>query len=198
ANFVDAPSNAEARAALSAPQNWANGALALIGPAGCGKTHLGHLWSASHDALIVPNDSDLSDIAAWRDQYIWVDGAGAASEKLLFALFNMAMRAELKALLLTGRSQASAWAAEIPDLKSRLCAMQIARISAPEDALLDPIYKKLFLDRGLKVSQNLIDYLLRHQTRSVDAAYAVVNFLDREAAVQKVNVNRTFAARVLG
>lgn len=197
AKFVDAPSNAEARAALAAPQNWSNRALALVGQAGCGKTHLGHLWAAQNDALYIEPGDDLRALADWRGRAIWLDNAGRASEALLFALINMGMRGEIESLLLCARAAPATWDVDIPDLRSRLGAMQVAKIDAPEDELLEAIYRKLFLDRGLKVADNLISYLLLRQARTVDAAHAVVDRLDKLAAAQKVNVTRSFAAKAL-
>lgn len=193
---MDAHSNAEARAAM-ATGGRANNALAVIGPPGCGKTHLGHLWAAEHDAVILSGDDDMGRLADWRGQAVWLDDASAAREELLFALINMGMRGEISALLLTAREAPATWAVDIPDLRSRLGAMQVARIEAPEDALLTAIYKKLFMDRGLKVADNLIAYLLLREGRSVDAAYAVVDRLDRLSAAQKANVTRSFAAKYL-
>lgn len=197
ARFVDAPSNREARAALTPSSVWANGALALIGPKGSGKTHLGHLWAAQRGAVAVSIDNDLSTLGEWRGRALWIDGADSASEQLLFAVINMAMRGEVPALLLTARTPPSLWSVEIPDLRSRLGAMQVVRLSEPEDALLEAIYRKLFLDRGLKVQDTLIAYLLLRQDRSVDAAYVVVDRLDTLAAAEKVNVTRAFAAKRL-
>ena len=195
--FVDAPSNAEARSALQPESVWANGSLALIGPKGSGKTHLGHLWQARTGAVSVAPDSGLDAIGDWRGKRLWIDTSGSAHEPLLFAVMNMAMRGEISQLLLTARRPPSLWNVDIPDLRSRLGAMQVVRLGPPEDALLESIYRKLFLDRGLKVQDSLISYLLLRQNRSVDAAYAVVDRLDKLAATQKVNVTRNFAAKWL-
>jgi len=197
ARFVSAPSNSEARAALAPDSIWANGVLALIGPKGSGKTHLGHLWAVQNSAVNVSINDDLSSLGEWRGRALWIDSADAASEQLLFAVINMAMRGEIPTLLLTARIPPSLWSVEIPDLRSRLGAMQVARLLEPEDELLEAIYRKLFLDRGLKVQDNLIAYLLLRQDRSVDAAFAVVDRLDKLAAAEKVNVTRAFAAKRL-
>lgn len=197
AKFVDAPSNAEARAALAASGKWSNRALALVGPKGCGKTHLGHLWAAQTGAICLAPDDDMAGLATWRGRALWLDDAGRASEPLLFALINMGMRGEVENLLLCADTAPATWDAQIPDLRSRLGAMQVAKIGAPEDALLEAIYRKLFMDRGLKVADSLISYLLLRQGRSVDAAYAVVERLDKVAAREKANVTRSFAAKYL-
>lgn len=191
--FVTARSNVEAVSAITRYPNWAGGALAVIGPKGSGKTHLGHLWIARHDGILIAPDADLGSAANWRGCAIWVDEAELANEDILFGLINMAIRKDIAGLLLTGRTPPAIWPMQIPDLRSRLGAMQVARIEEPGDDLLEPILRKLFLDRGLKVSDSLINYLLSRIERSVDAANSLVEQLDKAAAAEKANVTRSFA-----
>lgn len=195
--FIASQSNAEARVALSRFPAWPKSALAIVGDGGTGKTHLGHGFIADHNGLLLPVENTLVDAALWRGRVIWVDEASRASEELLFGLINMAHTGEIAGLILTARKLPNLWSVSIPDLRSRLGALQVARISEPDDALLEAIYRKLFLDHGLKVSDALIAYLMLRMERSVDAARSVVALLDREAAAQKVNVTRSFAAKIL-
>ena len=195
--FVSGQSNAEARDALSQFPRWPHGALALIGDAGTGKTHLGHGWIYDHNGLVLSPAEGLASAAAWRGRALWVDDASRASEELLFGLINMAHAQDITGLLLTDRTLPNQWRVTIPDLRSRLAALQVARIDPPDDELLSAIYDKLFLDRGLKVNDALISYLMLRVERSVDAARSVVAALDHAAAEQKVNVNRSFAAKII-
>lgn len=195
--FVSGQSNAEARDALLQFPNWPHGALALIGDAGTGKTHLGHGWIGDHNGLALSPSESLASAAKWRGRALWVDNASTASEELLFGLINMAHAKDITGLLLTDRRLPSQWSVAIPDLRSRLGALQVARIDPPDDALLSAIYDKLFLDRGLKVNEALISYLMLRVERSVDAARSVVAALDQAAAEQKVNVNRSFASKII-
>ena len=48
--FLAAASNAEALEWLRHTASWPSLRLALWGPAGCGKTHLLHLWAERHGA----------------------------------------------------------------------------------------------------------------------------------------------------
>lgn len=193
--FVPAASNGEAIAALADVDAWSNGALAIIGPKGSGKTHIGALWSAEHNALQMTHNDDIEDAARSRGRAVFIDDAARAREGLLFALINMAIRADISALLLTDSAPPASWPVDIPDLRSRLGALRIARVYAPDDELLEAIMRKLFLDRGLKVSDSLIQYLLARIERSVDAAYDAVSELDHAAAIAKVNVTRSFAVQ---
>lgn len=193
--FVPAQSNAEGLSVIETYPRWANRALALIGPAGSGKTHLGTLWAKQHDALRVMPDDDVAGLNSYTGRAIWIDTASTANESLLFALINMAIYAEIDGLLLTDRLPPASWAISIPDLTSRLGALQVARLEEPDDHLLSDVMQKLFLDRGLKVSDSLIVYLLARIDRSVDMATQIVDQLDKAAASEGVNVTRNFAAK---
>ncbi len=194
--FVPANSNAEGLAAIETYPNWANRALALIGPAGSGKTHLGTLWSQQYEAICLMSGANIAQLDSYKNRAIWVDQASMADETLLFGVINMAIYGNINGLLLTDRLPPASWPVAIPDLASRLGALQVARLEEPDDALLSDVMQKLFLDRGLKVSDALIAYLLARIDRSVDAATQIVDQLDKASASEGVNVTRNFAAKV--
>lgn len=54
ADFFVAPANALALAQVDTWPDWPGRRLAVVGPAGAGKTHLAHVWAARVDALILP------------------------------------------------------------------------------------------------------------------------------------------------
>lgn len=195
-SFVQGHCNTEAYMALSGGQ-WANRALAVTGPEGSGKTHLGHVWAARTQAVVLDGQESFSPKTDWKGRALWIDNASKADEFTLFTLINLAITSDLKALLLTDRTPPSDWAVQIPDLHSRLRNVQIAKLSEPDDEVLTNILEKLFMDRGLKVSESLIRYLLVNTDRSVNALKALVADLDYRAAQEKVNVTRAFAAKHL-
>jgi len=59
-DFFVSAANETAFAMINAPQAWPDGKLALIGPAGSGKTHLARVFAANSGAQIV----SAKDIAA--------------------------------------------------------------------------------------------------------------------------------------
>ncbi len=192
-SFHYASSNDEARRALER-SDWANNILALVGPSGCGKSHLGHIWAKRNNAVALDNLEEFNPKAGWRGRALWVDEAANADEFTLFTLINMAITGEIEALLLTDIEPPANWTVQIPDLHSRLRNVQIARIEEPDDNLLTGIISKIFKDRGLKVSDNLVSYILNNTERSVDAVRRLIIELDEAATIAKVNVTRSFAA----
>lgn len=194
--FQYASSNSEARRAL-ARSDWANNTLAIVGPKGCGKTHLGHIWANENQAISLNGHDVFAPKKEWKTRSLWIDDAARADEFTLFALINMAITGELNALLLTDLKPPASWKVQIPDLHSRLRNVEIAGIEEPDDNLLTGIMLKLFNDRGLRVSDSLISFLLTNTERSVGALRNLIVDLDKAAAIEKVNVTRSFASKYL-
>ncbi len=196
-SFLQGTCNQEAWAAIHNVSKWANNILALVGPQGCGKTHLGHIFASKYSAVPLDGRDTFAPKSDWKNQAIWIDNAQSADEFTLFTLLNLAITGDIKALLLCERTTPSAWNVQIPDLQSRLRNVQISHLEEPDDDLLFNILQKLFKDRGLKVSDSLISYLLSNTDRSVSALRQLVADLDAAAVQQKVNVTRSFAAKFL-
>ncbi len=197
AAFIHGASNTEAVNALSDSQAWANNLLAIVGPKGCGKTHLGHVWADRENAIILDGADGFVPRRDYRGRSLWIDNGSQADEYALFTLINLAITGEIKALLLCARDMPATWQVQLPDLRSRLRNVQIAQLQEPDEAVLHAIITKLFKDRGLVVSDSLIAYLLSHADRSVSGLRSLITEMDKKAASEKVNVTRTFAAKYM-
>ncbi|GAA0294346.1 P-loop NTPase family protein [Rhodovulum strictum] len=185
--FFVAPANAIAVAQVEDWRGWPGGKLLLIGPEGAGKTHLVHVWAELTGAPVVQAadlaQADLPALAAAGAVAIEdadrIGGDGPA-ETALFHLHNL-LAAGGGALLLTARGAARDWALALPDLASRMQAAATAQLNPPDDALLAAVLVKLFADRQLAVTPQLIGYLVGRMERSFAAAAETVAAIDREA-----------------
>ncbi|MEK9968568.1 MAG: DNA replication protein [Ferrovibrio sp.] len=195
-DFLDVPGNA---AALAAVEGAAQPALVLYGPAGCGKTHLAHIWAARHEArLIGAGDLTAAVVDELARQALAVDDADREGDPVaLFHLINL-MRERRLPLLLTGSAAPAHWAYTLPDLMSRLKAMPAERIAEPDDALLSAVLVKLFADRQLQVGEDVVKYLAARIERSCQAARAWVAALDAAALAENRAVTVVLARRLLG
>ena len=189
--------NEEARIRLAKTENWPNTSLALVGPKGSGKTHLGHIWAQQNDAVRLDGCEDIALHKSWEGRCLWIDNAAQADEFILFALINLALTKKVKALLLSDRDRPALWPVEIPDLKSRLNNLQFVSLQEVDNELLSEIINKMFLDKGLRVNPNVVDYLLVHAERSVDALRLLIERIDRYAAREKLNVTRALVSGFL-
>jgi chromosomal replication initiation ATPase DnaA len=197
--FHTSPANEAALGAIEAWQDWPGGRLLLLGPAGSGKSHLAHIWAAEAQALWLSPDEladRLPDIPA--DAAVILDGAqrvAGSAETELFYLYNRLI--PQGRLLLTAPMAPRDWGLALPDLLSRLQAMAVARLEAPDDALLAAVLAKMLADRQITPPANLIPYLLPRMERSIAAARALTAALDARSLATQRPVTRQLAAEVL-
>jgi chromosomal replication initiation ATPase DnaA len=196
-DFLSGPCNEAALRLVDCWPDWPAGAIALSGPAGSGKTHLAMIWAEAAGARVVAgrNLTEPELPAALATGALLVEDAAAAEERPLFHLINLA-REEKTFLLLTARTPPSSWPVAIPDLVSRLRAMPVATLTAPDDAMLRAVIVKLAADRQLPLDESAVTYLLTRIERSFAAARAAISVLDNEALRQKRPPTRALAAEL--
>jgi chromosomal replication initiation ATPase DnaA len=200
ADFLVAPSNAEAIAWLDRWPDWPASTLVLDGPAGCGKTHLAHVWRARSEApAIAPEALTVAGLPALVGDgtAVVVDGAERAAEQALLHLFNL-IAERRGTLLLTAAAPPARWGIRLADLRSRLLAAPLVAVRPPDDALIGAVLVKLFADRQLVVGEEVIHFLLRHMERSFAAAQRIAAALDRAALAAQRRITVPLARAVLG
>jgi chromosomal replication initiation ATPase DnaA len=180
-DFLISDSNAAAIAWIDRWPDWPSRALALHGPAGCGKTHIVHLWCAQTAGVNLPGEALSEQVVARlvseRRHRIAIDDADCASEIALLHLHNFCMETR-GSLLVAARRPPASWTVALPDLDSRLRAVLAIGIGLPDDALLGAVLVKHFADRQLRVAPEVIAYLLTHMERSFAAAAEMAARLD--------------------
>lgn len=200
-DFLEGPSNAAAVALIERWPDWPDRIVALVGPEGCGKSHLAAIWARMVGGKIVPARSleelELPGALAARALAIEDLPPVSGAERPLFHLLNLA-REERAFVLMTARTPPSGWAVAIPDLASRLRAIPVAGLEPPDDSLLRGVLIKLFADRQLTVDESLIAYLMTRIERSFAAARAAVAELDDESLRLQRPLTRALAVQTLG
>ncbi len=199
-DFLSGPSNTTALALVETWPDWPARAVVLVGPAGSGKSHLASIWAAQAGARFLSGRAlaEASPPAALATGALVVEdlAPGAFEERALFHLINLA-REEDAFLLFTAATPPAGWPVAIRDLASRLKALPVVTLSAPDDALLRAVLVKLFADRQLAVDEPLVGYVATRIERSFAAARAVVARLDAEAMQLKRPLTRALAAEIL-
>jgi chromosomal replication initiation ATPase DnaA len=198
-DFLTGTSNKAALGLIERWPDWPDRALALAGPEGAGKSHLAAIWAEIAGARRVSARAlgETGLLASLATGALVVEDASARlDERALFHLLNL-VRQEEAFVLITARTVPASWRVELPDLASRLRAVPVVQLNAPDDALLRAVLVKLFADRQLAVDEGLIGYLVTRIERSFAGARAAVAELDREALRQKRPVTRTLAAELL-
>ncbi len=196
-DFVQAPSNEEARAWLERDADWPLGRLILYGEEGAGKSHLLHLWASRQGATILEGARLRGLPLPPGPGAVAVDDADdMPEERALLHLINQATESG-RALLLTGRSAPILWPVRLPDLASRLRATATVALGPAEDALLRALLARLLTDRQLILSEGLQSWLLTRLPRHPGALREAVARLDRQALAEGRRVTRASAAAIL-
>jgi chromosomal replication initiation ATPase DnaA len=194
--FIEGASNADAVTALDAWPRWPGGALVLVGPEGVGKTHLALAWAASAKAVVI--DREAPDVAAAMGRPALLEDVDrGVGDEALFHLINLAAH-DGASLLLTARIPPAAWPARLPDLRSRLNALMVAEIAAPDDDVLRGVLRKFFRERNIRPHDDVYPYLLRRMERSIPGASEIVRRLDETEDGQMRPVSRVLAREILG
>lgn len=199
-DFLISHSNEAAVELIDAAQSWPHRALLLTGPQGSGKSHLANVFRLTHG-------SDLVEAATLGEEAIGLlEAAGAlvvenidrgsVDERVLFHLLNMARQGR-GLVLMTSRVTPGQLAFTLPDLRSRVRALPVAQIEAPDDFLLQAVLVKLFADRQLAVDPAVVSFLTMRMERSMQAANAVVGEIDRLALAMRRKVSRQLAQTAL-
>ena len=191
-DFVVSTSNRDAVAWLDRWPDWPGPALAIYGPAGCGKSHLAHVWQSRSNARFLNVTEPEGPIPAPN---LILDEITLPEERL-FHLYNQ-MNAGGGSLLIVSREAPARWQIRLPDLASRLASIPAIAVAPPDDALLAAVIAKHFADRQLVVTADVIDHLARHIERSFAAAAATAAALDRAALAAQRRATLALAREVL-
>ncbi|WP_439532402.1 HdaA/DnaA family protein [Polymorphobacter sp.] len=177
ADYFVSDSNRAAVHWLSRPTVWPMPRCLILGPPASGKSHLAGMVAARTGARLI-EDADRLD-----------DG------EPLFHAWNAAT-AE-RPLLMTGRVVPKLWAHRLPDLGSRLAATPVVWLPEPDDALLAAVLAKRFADRGLRVADDVIQWLALRIERRFTAAGEAVDTLDAVALAERREITVPLARAAL-
>ncbi len=192
ASFIVSPGNAEVLAAIDGWRAWPDPRLVLVGPANAGKSHLAAIWAEATHARKI---SESLDFVGHSGSAILLEDADRLdADEAMFHLLNAAERGQ--PVLMTARTPPREWRTTIPDLRSRLNALRVIELAAPDDEVLLGLLDKFFRERNIKPDPDVAPYLAKRIERSAGAAAAIVARIDEAAAAERREVTRAFASRI--
>ncbi len=182
------------------PSAWPHHTLLLYGAAGAGKTHLAHIWQELSGAawLDVTQIGLCSPVELLQHHAAWIIEVPVleGKESAWFHLLNHAHE-ERKWLLITSQKPLGTQALQLPDLTSRIAALPAVTLYRPDDTLLAAILAKRFSDAQLKVTPEVMQYLISRMERSYNSTEEIVNRLNRLSLVEKKNITLSLARKIV-
>jgi chromosomal replication initiation ATPase DnaA len=198
--LVVSDANRDAARLLTEWRAWPSGALALIGPKGSGKTHLALAWAMEAGARRISPRADADDAAAiFREAQgrVLIDNADDdADEAMLWRVLDMA-RAHAGAVLAVGVHAPVHWPSTIPDLRSRLANLGVARLGEPDEALMEVVLRRICREQFIQLSDDAARYLARRLPRTFAAAHHMAAALDTDLVKAAKPVGLGAARRAL-
>ena len=108
---------------------------------------------------------------------------GSVDQETLFHLYNM-YRDEGGSILFTAAQAPARLNFTLPDLRSRMNIVPV-EIREPDDGLLSALLVKLFMDRQITVSPEVLNYTIANMQRSFAYARKLVAEIDNISLARK-------------
>ena len=207
-DFLVAANNQDAVSMVESWPMWPFFAICIYGPSGCGKTHLANVFANNISNLTnypyrIPfiraaqlNLENIHELFAQNKCLVVEDLENLQNQEALFHLYNM-YRDEGGNILFTSELAPARLNFSLPDLRSRMNIVPAVEIKEPDDDLLSALLVKLFSDRQIMPSPELINYLLANMQRSFAYAQKLVAEIDNISLSRKRAVTLSIAKEAI-
>ena len=207
-DFMVAKCNHEAVSTIDLWPAWPYFAVCIYGPSGCGKTHLANVFAqivalkTSHPyriPFIKASQIDknmIHDLFENNPQIVIEDLHELKNQEALFHLYNT-YRDLGGNILFTSTIAPARINFSLPDLRSRMNIVPSLEIKAPDDEVLTALIVKLFMDRQLTPSQEMLNFLLKNIHRSFSYVRKLVEEIDNISLAKKRAISINIAKEAI-
>ncbi len=199
-NFYISESNEDAVSLLQRWPNWEGRVQLIYGPKGSGRTHIAHLWRSESRASFVDDSVlklDFLEEYVSQNPFLIIDDADKITNyEGLFHLYNLITEHQ-GYLLLMSETPPKSWDIPLADLASRLQSIPATQLLAPDDGLVKALLIKRFSDEQMKVSENVIAYIVKHIHRSYESIQETSDLLSQKSLEFRRNLTLPLVKKVL-
>lgn len=157
--FLIGPSNERAVRLLERWSTWPVMAVVVTGPRKSGRSLLARIFAAKTGGGLI-------------------DDAERQVETAVFHAWNRAQEVR-RPVVIVADAPPPEWAIKLPDLRSRIAASPAVTLGDPDEGLMQALFERQFLRRGLDARPELIQWLVVRVERSHVALLRAVDVLDQ-------------------
>ena len=170
--------------------------LVIIGPIASGKSHLISTLKNKYKILEAEEiNEEKINILELKD--LIIENIEKIENHYFFLhVINIVKEKNFK-VLLTSRLPIKELNIRLEDLKSRLLAYSHSKILLPTDDVLRGIIIKISKDKGLLLSDTVINYILSHVERSYSIINSFINELDQLSLIRKKKITIPFIKKFI-
>ena len=170
--------------------------LVIIGPIASGKSHLISTLKNKYKILEAEEiNEEKINILELKD--LIIENIEKIENHYFFLhVINIVKEKNFK-VLLTSRLPIKELNIKLEDLKSRLLAYSHSKILLPTDDVLRGIIIKISKDKGLLLSDTVINYILSHVERSYSIINRFINELDQLSLIRKKKITIPFIKKFI-
>jgi chromosomal replication initiation ATPase DnaA len=159
--------------------------LLLHGPKSSGKTYLTKIWQHYSKAYLINLPENLTNTILSSHEAFIIEDIEKFTENSLLHCFNL-INENKKRLLLTTSNLNNNF--KLKDLASRINSLAKIEIKQPDDELIKLLLFKLFSSYSVKISNQVVDFLLPRLPRQFDHIIMIVQKLNELAMLYKRSV----------
>ena len=201
-DFIVSTSNKDAIAWIDSWPNWPVNVpgLNIFGAPSSGKSHLASIWKSKSNALSIDDTSldvlDVRDLLVDHKNVLIDNFDNSWKEEPLLHLYNLIQ--ELGgSFIIISEQPVSQMDIKLRDLASRVSTMSTVELKLPDDEIIKGVMGKLFKDRQINVSNDVVNYLCRRMERSFKEVGRLVDRLDKISLSEKNTITLSLARRIL-
>lgn len=174
--------------------------LIMYGVIGSGKSHLSNIWLKRNEARYIYSEQFEKiiscDLLESNSKYLCEDIERISDEVMFFNFINYANRKN-SYILFTSNKNPKDITFKLPDLESRILSIPTVKINPPDDDMLKMILIKFFSDRQLRISREVIDFIINRSDRSIYYLQDIVSKIDIMSMQKHKNITIPFIKQVL-
>ena len=189
--FVSSSNNNAAKLIKIFPE-WHNNGIVIFGPAKSGKTHIAYIWKSMANANLYDFKSnfDINTISTNGNSiFDNFDFIPEKDEKSFFQIYNDIIKNKKFILILISKDNFSV---KLRDLKSRIEALNSAKLNNPDDKLIYAILLKFFHDNQIIVTPDVINFILNRISRNFNEIHIFLNKLNDLSIKHKSKISIPF------